>query len=394
MSTTPTETPSTGAFAWFRTLGAQGRRAFVGAFGGYALDSYDYQVLPLSLAAISAAFALTTGQAGLLATDHPRRLGDRRRAGGRARRPHRPGADAADHDHHLRRLHRGLRLRDQLRDAAGVPRPAGPRLRRRVGGGRGPRRRVLPPRAPGPGARVGAERVGRGLGARRDRLHGRVPASSARSWAGGCCSGPARCPRCSCSTCGGRSRTRPRPRRGARRAPTAARSSRSSAARCCARRCSRRCWPPACRAATTGCSPGCRPTSRPRAASPSSAPAATCSSSSPARSWATSAAATSPTGWAARRRSCCSRCCRRLLIVAYTAIPTGANTAILFLGFPLGFCASAIFSRLRLLPRRAVPGAPARHRAGLHLQLRPRRSARCSRRASGSRRSRWASAAR
>ena len=68
MSTTPTETPSTGAFAWFRTLGAQGRRAFVGAFGGYALDSYDYQVLPLSLAAISAAFALTTGQAGLLAT--------------------------------------------------------------------------------------------------------------------------------------------------------------------------------------------------------------------------------------------------------------------------------------------------------------------------------------
>jgi MFS family permease len=33
-----------------------------------------------------------------------------------------------------------------------------------------------------------------------------------------------------------------------------------------------------------------------------------------------------------------------VLIVAYTAIPTGANTAILFLGFPLGFCASAIFS--------------------------------------------------
>ena len=33
-----------------------------------------------------------------------------------------------------------------------------------------------------------------------------------------------------------------------------------------------------------------------------------------------------------------------VLIVAYTAIPAGANTAILFLGFPLGFCASAIFS--------------------------------------------------
>lgn len=73
MSTTPTETssdrpPAAGPFAWFRMLGTRGRRAFVGAFGGYALDSYDYQVLPLGLAAISAAFALTTGQAGLLAT--------------------------------------------------------------------------------------------------------------------------------------------------------------------------------------------------------------------------------------------------------------------------------------------------------------------------------------
>lgn len=56
------------SFAWFRTLDPRGRRAFGGAFGGYALDSYDYQVLPLTLAAITAAFGLTTGQAGLLAT--------------------------------------------------------------------------------------------------------------------------------------------------------------------------------------------------------------------------------------------------------------------------------------------------------------------------------------
>jgi MFS family permease len=69
MSAMRTETPSeTGAFAWYRTLDARGRRAFGGAFGGYALDSYDYQVLPLALAAISATFKLTTGQAGLLAT--------------------------------------------------------------------------------------------------------------------------------------------------------------------------------------------------------------------------------------------------------------------------------------------------------------------------------------
>ena len=57
-----------GRHAWFRTLGPRGRRAFVGAFGGYALDSFDYQVLPLALVTITAYFHLTTGQAGLLAT--------------------------------------------------------------------------------------------------------------------------------------------------------------------------------------------------------------------------------------------------------------------------------------------------------------------------------------
>jgi MFS family permease len=56
------------AFAWLRTLGARGRRAFVGAFGGWGLDSYDFQVLPLGLAAIAATLGLSTGQAGLLAT--------------------------------------------------------------------------------------------------------------------------------------------------------------------------------------------------------------------------------------------------------------------------------------------------------------------------------------
>ncbi|MGH3312933.1 MAG: MFS transporter [Streptomyces sp.] len=57
-----------GAFAWFRELGASGRRAFAGAFGGYALDSYDFFTLPLSMVAISAYFSLSTGQTGLLTT--------------------------------------------------------------------------------------------------------------------------------------------------------------------------------------------------------------------------------------------------------------------------------------------------------------------------------------
>ncbi|MEU5219405.1 MFS transporter [Streptomyces sp. NPDC020807] len=57
-----------GAFAWLRTLGPRGRRAFGGAFGGYALDSYDFFTLPLSMVAIAAYFQLDKGQTGLLTT--------------------------------------------------------------------------------------------------------------------------------------------------------------------------------------------------------------------------------------------------------------------------------------------------------------------------------------
>ncbi|NUT95227.1 MAG: MFS transporter [Saccharothrix sp.] len=71
MSSRTTHTPSTtdsGAFAWYRTLGRKGKRAFVGAAGGWGLDSYDFQVLPLGLVAITAYFGISTGQAGLLTT--------------------------------------------------------------------------------------------------------------------------------------------------------------------------------------------------------------------------------------------------------------------------------------------------------------------------------------
>lgn len=66
--TGPDPRPDTGAFAWWRSLSRPGRRAFTGSFLGYALDSYDFWVLPLGLAAIAAAFSLSTGEAGLLAT--------------------------------------------------------------------------------------------------------------------------------------------------------------------------------------------------------------------------------------------------------------------------------------------------------------------------------------
>ncbi|MGW5496151.1 MFS transporter [Streptomyces olivaceoviridis] len=57
-----------GAFAWLHALGPRGRRAFAGAFGGYALDSYDYFTLPLSMVALSAYFGLSSGQTGLFTT--------------------------------------------------------------------------------------------------------------------------------------------------------------------------------------------------------------------------------------------------------------------------------------------------------------------------------------
>ncbi len=62
------EAQPSGLMAWYTTLDQRGRRAFAGSFLGYGLDSYDFWVLPLGLAAITATFSLSSGEAGLLAT--------------------------------------------------------------------------------------------------------------------------------------------------------------------------------------------------------------------------------------------------------------------------------------------------------------------------------------
>ena len=64
----PQERHEPAFIAWYTTLGAQGRKAFTGAFLGYSLDSYDFWVLPLGLVAIAGTFGLGTAQTGLLAT--------------------------------------------------------------------------------------------------------------------------------------------------------------------------------------------------------------------------------------------------------------------------------------------------------------------------------------
>src|SRR4051794_20766033 len=54
--------------SWFAALGAQGRRAFRAAFAGYMLDAFDLIVLTLSLSAIGATFDVGTGATGALST--------------------------------------------------------------------------------------------------------------------------------------------------------------------------------------------------------------------------------------------------------------------------------------------------------------------------------------
>src|ERR671934_1695582 len=57
-----------GAFDWYRTLDHNAKGAFWAAGGGWALDSFDYWVLSFGLVPIIAAFHLSKGQAGLIAT--------------------------------------------------------------------------------------------------------------------------------------------------------------------------------------------------------------------------------------------------------------------------------------------------------------------------------------
>ena len=53
---------------WFAALGVQGRRAFRAAYAGYMLDAFDLIVLTLSLTAIGTTFSVGTGATGALST--------------------------------------------------------------------------------------------------------------------------------------------------------------------------------------------------------------------------------------------------------------------------------------------------------------------------------------
>src|SRR3954469_23348306 len=54
--------------SWFAALGVDGRRAFRAAYAGYTLDAFDLIVLTLSLTAIGTTFGVGTGATGALST--------------------------------------------------------------------------------------------------------------------------------------------------------------------------------------------------------------------------------------------------------------------------------------------------------------------------------------
>ena len=53
---------------WYRTLPERAAHAFWASFLGWALDAFDFQAFSLVLTAIAATFALSRGQAGIIAT--------------------------------------------------------------------------------------------------------------------------------------------------------------------------------------------------------------------------------------------------------------------------------------------------------------------------------------
>ncbi len=59
--------PDTSA-GWWGELGGKGQKAFKAAFAGYALDAFDLIILTLTLAAIGTTFGVGTGATGALAT--------------------------------------------------------------------------------------------------------------------------------------------------------------------------------------------------------------------------------------------------------------------------------------------------------------------------------------
>ena len=157
-------------------------------FGGWSLDAFDVQMYSFVIPTVIALWGLSTRRGR---ADRHRDLADlvvRRVVQRHARRPLRPGADAADHHPVVFDLHLPLRLRAEFRAALYPARAARFRLWRRMGrrrgaDGRGDPRQVSRPRASG-----WCRPAGRSAGARRRWSTRRSTGSCPRRSPGACCS--------------------------------------------------------------------------------------------------------------------------------------------------------------------------------------------------------------
>ena len=166
-------------------------------FGGWALDAFDVQMYSFVIPTVIALWGLSRGEAGLIGTVTLLISSLGGWFSRHARRPLRPGADAADHHPVVFGLHLPLRLRPEFRAALHPARAARLRLWRRMGGRRGADGRGDPRQVSRPRRRPGADRLGGRLGrlgaglyrallapARGDRL---ARAVRGRPGAGGLC---------------------------------------------------------------------------------------------------------------------------------------------------------------------------------------------------------------
>ena len=55
-------------FAWYRELTAPERKTFIAAFGGWSVDAFDFMVYSFVIPTLIAAWGMSKGQAGLIAT--------------------------------------------------------------------------------------------------------------------------------------------------------------------------------------------------------------------------------------------------------------------------------------------------------------------------------------
>ncbi len=55
-------------FGWFKELSGQEKKAMVAAYGGWSMDAFDFMIYSFLIPTLIAAWAMTKGQAGLIAT--------------------------------------------------------------------------------------------------------------------------------------------------------------------------------------------------------------------------------------------------------------------------------------------------------------------------------------